>query len=61
MKPYQVTISRYRKKTESLRKAIELSNTFGNLTGNEKIFLKPNIVYWSRAHDYPKYGVVTTS
>ena len=61
MKPYQVAINRYRRKTKSLQKAIEISNTFDHLTGNEKVFLKPNIVYWSRVPDYPKYGVVTTS
>ncbi|MHA1986610.1 MAG: DUF362 domain-containing protein [Promethearchaeota archaeon] len=61
MKPYRVAINRYRKKTFSLRKSIDSSNAFGNLTGNEKVFLKPNIVYWSRVPDYPKYGVVTTS
>ena len=61
MKPHRVAINRYRKKTKSLQKAIELSNAFENLTGNEKVFLKPNIVYWSRVPDYPKYGVVTTS
>ena len=61
MKQYQVAINRYRRKTKSLRKAIESSKIFGNLTGNEKVFLKPNIVYWFRIPDYPKYGVVTTS
>jgi uncharacterized protein (DUF362 family) len=61
MTPYQVAINRYRRRTKSLRKAVESSNTFGNLTGNEKVFLKPNIVYWYRVPDYPKYGVVTTS
>ncbi|MFW9894370.1 MAG: DUF362 domain-containing protein [Candidatus Thorarchaeota archaeon] len=61
MVSYRVAINRYRKKTKSLQKTIELSNTFGNLSGNERVFVKPNIVYWSRTPDYPKYGVVTTS
>ncbi|MFX1456865.1 MAG: DUF362 domain-containing protein [Promethearchaeota archaeon] len=61
MVSYSVAINRYRKKTKSLQKAIELSNTFANLSGNERVFIKPNIVYWSRTPDYPKYGVVTTS
>jgi uncharacterized protein (DUF362 family) len=61
MTSYKVAVNRYRRETKSLQKAIEISNTFGNLSGNEKVFIKPNIVYWSRVPDYPKYGVVTTS
>ena len=61
MNKFRVAISRYRKKTKSLRRAIELAGTFNNLSGTEKVFLKPNIVYWNTNPDYPKYGVVTTS
>ncbi len=61
MNKHRVSIVKYRKKIKSVQRAIELSDTFQNLSGNESVFLKPNIVYWSTAPDYPKYGVVTTS
>ncbi len=61
MNKFRVAIARYRKKTKSLKKAIELAGTFNGLSGTEKVFLKPNIVYWSTAPDFLKYGVITTS
>ncbi|MFX1409488.1 MAG: DUF362 domain-containing protein [Promethearchaeota archaeon] len=61
MNKHLVSIVKYRKKIKSVQRAIDLSDTFQNLSGNEKVFLKPNIVYWSTVPDYPKYGVVTTS
>ena len=61
MEKHRVAIGRYRKKTKSLRRVVELSGAFDNLKGDEKIFLKPNIVFWSPIPDYPPYGVVTTS
>ncbi len=61
MDKHRVAIVRYRNKIKSVSKAINLSNAFENLSGNEKVFLKPNIVYWSCEPFYPKYGVVTTS
>jgi uncharacterized protein (DUF362 family) len=61
MDKHRVAITRYRNKVKSVKKAIELSNAFQNLSGVRKVFLKPNIVFWSPNPDYPKYGVVTTS
>ncbi|MFX0042508.1 MAG: DUF362 domain-containing protein [Candidatus Hodarchaeota archaeon] len=61
MNKYRVSIVKYRKKIKSVQRAIELSDAFQSLSGNERIFLKPNIVYWSTIPDFPKYGVVTTS
>ena len=61
MEKHRVGITRYRKKIKSLRRVVELSGAFNNLRGDEKVFLKPNIVFWSTNPDYPAYGVVTTS
>ena len=61
MNKHRVSIVKYRKKIKSVQRAIDLSDAFENLSGNERVFLKPNIVFWSTAPDYPKYGVVTTS
>ena len=61
MEKHRVAIGRYRKETKSLRRVVELSGAFDNLKGDEKVFLKPNIVFWAPIPDYPPYGVVTTS
>ena len=61
MGKYKVAIIKYRKKIKSVKKIVELAEVFKDFSGNEKVFLKPNIVYWSTVPDYPKYGVVTTS
>ena len=42
MNKHLVAIVRYRNKIKSVSKAIELSGAFRNLSGNEKVFLKPN-------------------
>ncbi len=60
MKKHRVGITRYRKKIKSLRRVVELSGAFDDLRGDEKVFLKPNIVFWSKQF-FPAYGVVTTS
>ncbi|MFX1363949.1 MAG: DUF362 domain-containing protein [Promethearchaeota archaeon] len=61
METYRVGITRYRKKVNSLRKVITQSGAFDALKGDERVFLKPNIVYWFPIPDYTPYGVVTTS
>lgn len=61
MSKYKVAIAKYRKKVQSVKKIIEAAEVFKDFSSNERIFLKPNIVYWSKVQDYPKYGVVTTS
>ncbi|MFX1428402.1 MAG: DUF362 domain-containing protein, partial [Promethearchaeota archaeon] len=61
MEKHRVAIGRYRKKTKSLRRVVEFSGAFDKLNGDEKVFLKPNIVFWAPIPDYPPYGVVTTS
>ncbi|MFX1451355.1 MAG: DUF362 domain-containing protein [Promethearchaeota archaeon] len=61
MKTHQVGINHYRSKIDSLREVIELSGTFDVLKGDERVFLKPNLVYWSMDPDYAPYGVITTS
>ena len=55
-----VSIVKYEKPLESVRKVVELSNLFSDLPKEAKIFIKPNIVYWSSG-PHPKWGVITTS
>ncbi len=56
-----VAIVRYEKPLESVRKAVELSNGLQNMPANAKVFIKPNIVFWTKATLFPKWGVITTS
>jgi len=56
-----VSIVKYEKPIESVRKAVELSKGLDHMPAGAKIFIKPNIVFWTKAVDFPKYGVITTS
>ena len=56
-----VSIVKYEKGTDSVRKAVDLANGFENLDPNAKVFIKPNLVYWNRHCDFPKWGMLTTS
>ena len=61
MKKHKVSIVRYEKPTDSVRKAVEMSNGLERLPANAKVFIKPNIVFWTKAVAFPKWGVITTS
>jgi uncharacterized protein (DUF362 family) len=61
MKKSLVAIVRYEKPQESVRKAVELSQGLDHLPVKAKVFIKPNIVFWTRAVTFPKWGVITTS
>jgi uncharacterized protein (DUF362 family) len=56
-----VAIVRYEKPLESVRKAVELSKGLDHTPSKAKVFIKPNIVFWTRAATFPKWGVITTS
>jgi uncharacterized protein (DUF362 family) len=55
-----VSIVKFEKPLESVRKVIELSKLFEGIPKDAKMFIKPNIVYWS-SYPHPKWGVITTS
>ncbi|TFG19420.1 MAG: DUF362 domain-containing protein [Promethearchaeota archaeon] len=56
-----VSIGKYEKPFESVKKVIELANGLENLPSKAKVFIKPNLVYWNRHCTIPKWGVLTTS
>ncbi len=56
-----VSIIRYEKPLESIRKAIDKCGGLNNLPSAAKVFIKPNVVFWTRSVPFPKWGVVTTS
>ncbi len=56
-----VAIVRHEKPIDSVRKAVDLSQGLDHLPPNASVFIKPNIVFWSRFGTFPAYGVITTS
>ncbi|MCF8142881.1 MAG: DUF362 domain-containing protein [Deltaproteobacteria bacterium] len=56
-----VAIVRYEKPLESLRRAVDLCKGLDHLPADARVFIKPNIVYWTRKVTFPKWGVITTS
>ena len=56
-----VSIVRYEKPLESVRRALDLCRGLDHLPAGARVFIKPNIVFWTRAVNFPKWGVITTS
>ncbi len=56
-----VSIVRYEKPLESVRRAVDLCCGLDHLPAGARVFIKPNIVFWTRAVNFPKWGVITTS
>jgi len=56
-----VSVVRYEKPLESVRKAVDLCRGLDHMPSGAKVFIKPNIVFWTAACPFPKYGVITTS
>lgn len=61
MNKHKVSLVRYEKPLESVRRAVELCGGLERIAPGSKVFLKPNIVFWSRKALFPKWGVITTS
>ncbi|MGD0397911.1 MAG: DUF362 domain-containing protein [Syntrophobacteraceae bacterium] len=57
----KVAIVRYEKPLESVKKAVDLCGGLDHLPSGAKVFVKPNIVMWTRLAPFPKWGVITTS
>ncbi len=56
-----VSIVRYEKPLDSVRKAVELSKGLDHLPNKARAFIKHNIVYWTKVVNFPKWGVITTA
>ncbi|MCP4667881.1 MAG: DUF362 domain-containing protein, partial [Deltaproteobacteria bacterium] len=56
-----VAIVRYEEPLESVRKAVDLSRGLDHLPAKARVFIKPNIVFWTRKVAFPKWGVITSS
>ncbi len=56
-----VSVVRYEKTGQSVRKAVLDCGGFDRLSSTARVFIKPNIVFWTRSCNFPKWGVITTS
>ncbi len=56
-----VSIVRYEEPFKSVRKAVELSRGLDQLPANARVFIKPNIVFWTKKVAFPKWGAITTT
>jgi uncharacterized protein (DUF362 family) len=61
MEKLPVSIVKYEKPLESVRSAVELCAGLDHLPSKAKVIIKPNIVFWTQAVNFPKWGVITTS
>ncbi len=61
MKRHLVSIVRYEKPYESVKTAVDLSKGLEYLPKRGRVFIKPNIVFWTKKVAFPKWGVITTS
>ncbi len=61
MKKHLVSIVSYEKPLDSVRKAVDLCKGLDHLPSKAKVFIKPNIVWWTSEAVFPKWGVITTS
>ncbi|MFC1857957.1 DUF362 domain-containing protein [Thermodesulfobacteriota bacterium] len=56
-----VSIVKYEKPMASVRKSVELCGGLDHLPDRARVFIKPNIVMWTQAAVFPKWGTITTS
>lgn len=56
-----VAVVRYEKPYESVKKAVLDCGGLDHLPQKARVFIKPNIVFWTKACAFPKWGVITTS
>jgi len=61
MKKSCVSVIKYEKPVESVAKAVDLCKGRDRFKTGAKVFIKPNIVFWTKEVAFPKWGVITTS
>ena len=56
-----VAVVRYQAPLESVKQAVNLCRGLEQVKPGMRVFIKPNIVFWTKATAFPKWGVITTS
>ena len=57
----KVALVDYETPGQSVTQAVEMCGGLPPQVRGGRVFIKPNIVFWSKAAPFPKFGVVTTS
>ena len=57
----RVAIVHYERPLDSVRRAVDLCGGLDHLPRGAHVFIKPNIVFWTKSVPFPKWGVITTS
>lgn len=58
---YTAAVEDYRPGGASVRKVVDGCAGLAGLSPGAKVFVKPNIVFWTRACSFPRWGVITTT
>ncbi len=61
MTNHLVAVGRYDTPLESVRNIVQMSKGDTLFKKGLRVCIKPNIVFWTRTVEFPKYGVITTS
>ncbi len=56
-----VSVVKYEEPLTSVRKAVDLAGGLNHLPSGARVFIKPNVVFWTKEVAFPKWGVITTS
>lgn len=56
-----VSLVRYEDPLASLRRAVELCDGLAGLRPEDRILIKPNLVFWDFDLPFPPFGVATTT
>jgi uncharacterized protein (DUF362 family) len=58
---FRVGLVRYAEPYASVAAAVKAAGGWGSVGPDSRVFIKPNIVCWTSATAFPKWGVITTS
>ena len=61
MAKQRVSIGTYKEPYTSVKQVIDDCDGWDLLKAGAQVFIKPNIVFWTRSVPFPKWGVITTS
>ena len=61
MSSHLVSVTRYESPMGSVRAAVTHCGGLEGVSRGARVMIKPNIVFWTRKTDFPKWGVITTT
>ncbi len=61
MPQHVVGLSRYAEPRSSVRQVLDLAGGLDRIRASDRVFVKPNLVFWTRKVPFPRWGCLTTS